>query len=170
MSRLDSVYNSLAKGLNQKSFDQVKMEVTKEDLSLGLQTHTSQDAEQDVSYQGASCSPMEASPADEPAQTEADAKTGLVSKTTPVTRKWRLYTVAKLVVEPDSQGSSQCTSASEEEPEGGVEKQDAAAAPPTEAEPHSPITDHRFATPTRVRHHSSRYAATLYVLITLILT
>lgn len=155
MSRLEAVYRSLATGLDDKTFTQVKMEMTKEDLSLGLQKCTDQDAEQDVTYQGASCSPMEASPADEPAQIDADPQiqAGSVSKMASVARKRRLYTVAQLVVEPDSYGSSQCTPASEElEAEVRTEELPAAVV----AEPRSPA----FTAPTRTIRHSSRYMAT----------
>lgn len=166
MSRLETAYRSLAKGLHDKSFSQLTIEVTKEDLSLSLQTCTSQDAEQDVSYQGASCSLMEASLADEPAQIDADLQIqtdidpqiqGSVSKTASVTRKGKLYTVAQLVVEPDSQGTSQCTPASEEmEPEVRPEELPAAGASAAETTPQSPITEDKIVTPKRIRCRSGR--------------
>lgn len=155
MSRLEAAYRSLATGLHDKSFAQLKMEATKEDLPLSLQKCASQDA----SYRGASCSPMEASPADEPAQLDADPpiQTGSVSKTASVTRKGRLYTVAQLVVEPDSHGSSQCTPASEEmEPEVRVEEVTAAVASPAKTRPESPITEDKIVTPTRIKRRFRR--------------
>lgn len=158
MSRLEAAYRSLATGLHDKSFTQLKMELSKEDLSLSLQKCTSQDAEQDVSYQGASCSPMEASPADQPAQIDADPQiqTGSVSKTASVTRKRQHYTVAQLVVEPDSQGSSQCTPASEEmELEVGAEEL-AAVVSPAKTRPQSPITEDKIVSPTRVKRRFRR--------------
>ncbi|XP_056881158.1 telomeric repeat binding factor a isoform X3 [Takifugu flavidus] len=159
ISRLEAVYRSLVTGLHDKTFTQVKMEATKEDLSLGLQKCTNQDADQDVPYQGASSSPMEASPADEPTQIDADPQiqTGSSSKTASVQkgRRRRLYTVAQLVVEPDSQGSSQCTPAFEEvEPVAGAEELPPAAVAPSGAEPQSPEIEHKFDAPTRIRYGS----------------
>lgn len=153
MSRLEAAYRSLATGLHHKSFAQLKMEATKEDLPLSLQKCASQDD------RGASCSPMEASPADEPAQLDADPliQTGSVSKTASVTRKGQLYTVAQLVVEPDSHGSSQCTPASEEmEPEVRVEEVTAAVASPAKTRPESPITEDKIVTPTRIKRRFRR--------------
>lgn len=143
------------------------MEATKEDLSLGLQKCTNQDTDQDVPYQGASSSPMEASPADEPTQIDADPQiqTRSSSKTTSVQkgRRRRLYTVAQLVVEPDSQGSSQCTPASEDvEPVVTAEELPAVIAP-SGAKPQSPEIEHKFDAPTRMRHGSRRYIAKLKV-------
>lgn len=158
MSRLEAAYQSLATGLHDKSFTQLKKEVTKEDLTLTLQKCTSQEAGQ-VSSQGASCSPVEASPADQPAQVDADPQipTGSVSETAPVTRKRQLYTVARLVVEPDSQGSSQCTSASEEmETEVRAEALTAAVASPARTMSQSLITEDKVVTPTWVRRRSRR--------------
>lgn len=159
ISRLEAVYRSLATDLHGKSFTQLKMEVTKEDLTLSLQKSTSQDAEQNVPYQEASCSPMEASPADQPAQVDADPQmqTGSDPETVSVSRKRQHYTVAQLVVEPDSQGSSQCTAASEEmEPEVGAGELTAAVASPAETRPKSPITEDKIVTPPRVRRRTRR--------------
>lgn len=140
------------------------MEATKEDLSLDLQKCTNQDADQEVPYQGASCSPMEASPADEPTQIDTDPQmqTESSSKTASVPRRRRLYTVAQLVVEPDSHGSSQCTPPSEEvEPEVRAEELPTALVAPSEAEPQSPEAEHKSDAPTRIRYGSSRYIAAL---------
>lgn len=155
-------------GLHDKTFAQVKMEATKDDLSLGLQKCTNQDADQDVPYQGASSSPMEASPADEPTQIDADPQiqTGSSSKTASVQkgRRRRLYTVAQLVVEPDSQGSSQCTPASEEvEPAVRAEELPPAVIAPSGAEPQSPVIEHKFEAPTWIRRGSRRYISKLKV-------
>lgn len=69
---------------------------------------TTQSSEQEALFQRKSVSPLEASPADQMTQTGAErqAAAGSLSKT--------LYTVARFVVEPDSQPSSQCTTAAEE--------------------------------------------------------
>lgn len=139
------------------------MEVTKEDLSLGLYKCTNQD----VPYQGTSSSPVEASPADEPTQIDADPQiqTGSSSKTASMQKgRRRPYTVAQLVVEPDSQGSSQCTPASEEvEPVVGAEELPPAVVAPSGAEPQSPETEHKFDAPTRIRYRSRRYISELKV-------
>lgn len=159
ISRLEAAYRSLATGVRDKSFTQLKMELTKEDLTLSLQKCTSHDAEQNVPYQEASCSPMEASPADQPTQIDAEPQiqTGSVPETVSVSRKRQLYTVAQLVVEPDSQGSSQCTPASEEmEAEVGAEEPPAAVASPTKTRSESPITEDKIVTPTRVRRRTRR--------------
>lgn len=159
MSRLEAVYSSLATGLHDKTFAEVKMEMAREDLSLSLQGGTDQDAEQDASYQGSSHSPMEASPADQSAQSDADPQipTGSVSKTAPAPRKRRLYTVAQLVMEPDSQGSSQCTAASEEM-EAEVRAEPPAAVTPMKTESQSPG---KTRTATRTTRSSSREMAAL---------
>lgn len=141
------------------------MEATKEDLSLGLQKCTNQD----VHYQGASSSPMEASPADEPTQIDSDPRiqTGSSSKTASVQkgrRRRQLYTVAQLVVEPDSQGSSQCTPPSEEvEPVVRTEELPPAVIAPSGAEPQSPEIEHKFDAPSRIRYGSRRYISKLKV-------
>lgn len=164
ISRLEAVYRSLVTGLHDKTFTQVKMEATKEDLSLGLQKC----ADQDVPYQGASSSPMEASPADEATQIDADPRiqTGSSSKTASVQkgRRRRLYTVAQLVVEPDSQGSSQCTPPSEEvEPVVRTEELPPAVIAPSGAEPQSPEIERKFDAPSRIRYGSRRYISKLKV-------
>lgn len=159
VSRLEAAYRSLATGSHDKSFTQLKMELTREDLSLILKKCTSQNVEQDESCEGASCSPMEASPADQPEQIDADPQiqTGSVSKTASVTKKRQRYTVAQLVVEPDSQGSSQCTPAPEEmEPQVRAEEQTAAAASPAKTPPESPITEGKVVTPKWIKRRSRR--------------
>ena len=93
---------------------------------------------------------MEASPADKPAEIDADPQiqTESGSKTTPVKRKRQLYTVAQLVVEPDSQGSSQCTPApAEMEPEARAEELTPFVASPAK----SLIREDKIVTPTRKR-------------------
>lgn len=158
VSRLEAAYMSLATGLHDKSFTQLKKEVSKEDLTLTLQKCTSQEAEQ-VSSQAASCSPMEASSADGPAHVDADPQiqTKSVSETAPVTGKRQLYTVAQLVVEPDSQGSSQCTPASEEmDTEVRAEELTAAVASPARTMSQSLITEDKIVTPTRIRRRFRR--------------
>lgn len=151
MSRLEAAFNSLAAGLHDKTFAEVKMEMTREDLSVSLPRGSDQGAEEDESYQGASHSPMEASPADQSAQSDADPQIqeGSVSKTAPVPRKRRLFTVAQLVMEPDSQGSSQCTAASEEMEAEVRAEEPTAAVTPMETESRSPGDDRTAAPTTR---------------------
>ncbi|XP_023267733.1 telomeric repeat-binding factor 2 isoform X2 [Seriola lalandi dorsalis] len=121
-TRLEEVYKALAAGSDERTFAWLEEEVEKEqqarkeDLSLRLSPSPEKDANQDELFQRESGSPMEASPADQPPQMDAVPQTqaGSLSKTPSVLRKRRLYTVAQLVVEPDSQASLQCSTASQE--------------------------------------------------------
>ncbi|XP_044062875.1 telomeric repeat binding factor a [Siniperca chuatsi] len=121
MTRLEVTYRALAAGSDERTFAQLEEEeqARRKDFSLCLsptpKKGTKRDSAQDGLFQRDSGSPMEASPADQP-QTHAVPQTqaGSLSKTPSVLRNRRLYTVARLVVEPDSQGSSQCTTASQE--------------------------------------------------------
>lgn len=111
-------------GSAERSFTQLEEEVeseeqvrTEKEVCLRL----SPPHRKSVILERDSGSPMEGSPADQPRQTDTVPPTqaGSLSKTplskAPITmRNRRLYTVAQLVIEPDSQGSSQCTSASQE--------------------------------------------------------
>uniref|UniRef100_A0A3B4TC39 Telomeric repeat binding factor 2 n=1 Tax=Seriola dumerili TaxID=41447 RepID=A0A3B4TC39_SERDU len=121
-TRLEEVYKALAAGSDERTFAWLEEEVEKEqqareeDLSLRLSPSPEKDANQDELFQRESGSPMEASPADQPPQMDAVPQTqaGSLSKTPSVLRKRRLYTVAQLVVEPDSQASLQCSTVSQE--------------------------------------------------------
>lgn len=151
----------MAAGSDEKSFAQLDKEVKREEqaktsislhLSPGPTNGMSQDSEKDVSFQRDSGSPMEASPADQPPQMNADPQTQArsLTKTTSVPRKRRLYTVAKLVVEPDSQGSSQCTMASQEtESEVRTEEPPQAVVTPNKKDLQNPVTDSEVSIPTR---------------------
>ncbi|CAB1418047.1 unnamed protein product [Pleuronectes platessa] len=126
-TRLEAAYKMLASLSDMRTFAQLEEEVEREEqertadlllrLSPSLKEDASLDSEPDAVFQRGSGSPMEASVADHLPQTEAAPHTqaGSLSKssTTPL-RTRRLYTVARLVVEPDSQSSSQCTVASPE--------------------------------------------------------
>ncbi|XP_068451435.1 telomeric repeat binding factor a isoform X1 [Clinocottus analis] len=125
-TRLRMAYKALATGPGERTFAQLEEEVKeaeqarKEDLSRGLSPAPrkgSIDLEQDGLFQRDSESPMEASPADQPPQTNAvpETESGWLSKTPSVLCNKHLNTVARLVIEPDSQGSSQCTAASQEQ-------------------------------------------------------
>ncbi|XP_063738438.1 telomeric repeat binding factor a isoform X2 [Eleginops maclovinus] len=124
-TRLEAAFKELATCLDCKTFAQLEEEVEEEQqarkdhfalvLPPSLEEETYQDSEQDGIFQRDSGSPMEASPADQ-IQTDVvpKAEAGWLSKTPSMPTNKRLYTVARLVVEPDSQGSSQCTTASKE--------------------------------------------------------
>lgn len=127
-ARLEGAYKALVAGSHERTFAQLEEEVeseeeqveAKKELSLRLSPTTnkvaSQDLEQDGLFQRNSGSPMEASPADQQPQTNAVPPTqaASLSKTSIKPRNKQLYTVARLVVEPDSQGSSQFTTTSHE--------------------------------------------------------
>ncbi|XP_054463779.1 telomeric repeat binding factor a isoform X2 [Anoplopoma fimbria] len=127
-TRLELAYKALAPDSGERTFAQLEEEVEeeeqarKEDLSRRLSPVPSRssilDAEQDGLFQRDSGSPMEASPADQTPQTDAVPKrleADWLSKTPSVLSNRHHSTVARLVVEPDSQGSSQCTVASQEQ-------------------------------------------------------
>ncbi|KAJ4947520.1 hypothetical protein JOQ06_009555 [Pogonophryne albipinna] len=113
-TRLEAAFKALSTCSDDKTFVQLEEEEEEEhqarnDFSLRLspspEQETNQDPEQDVIFQGDSGSPMEASPTD---QTDVvpKAQAEWLSKTSSVPRNKRLWTVARLVVEPDSQGST----------------------------------------------------------------
>ncbi|XP_014846771.1 PREDICTED: telomeric repeat-binding factor 2-like isoform X1 [Poecilia mexicana] len=116
-SKLEVAYKALAQCLEEKTFSDLEQEVEEESqkrVCLSLERCTdsvrgaTQNSEQEALFQRKSVSPMEASPADQMTQTGGgrQAAAGSLSKT--------LYTVARFVVEPDSQPSSQCTTATED--------------------------------------------------------
>ncbi|XP_054892761.1 telomeric repeat binding factor a isoform X1 [Poeciliopsis prolifica] len=116
-SKLEAAYKALAQCLDEKTFSDLEQEVEEESqkrVCLCLEKRmdsiqgATQSSEQEALFQRKSVSPMEASPADQMTQTGAErqAVAGSLSKT--------LYTVARFVVEPDSQPSSQCTTAADE--------------------------------------------------------
>ncbi|KAK9542565.1 hypothetical protein VZT92_000415 [Zoarces viviparus] len=124
-TRLELAYKALAASSDEGIFAQLEDEVEEEEqarkeallqrFSTAPKEGTILDSEQDGLFHRHSGSPMEASPADQPPQTDAVSQTesGLLPKTPPALRN--LHTVARLVVEPDSQGSSQCRAASQEQ-------------------------------------------------------
>ncbi|KAM6943514.1 telomeric repeat binding factor a [Xenentodon cancila] len=116
-ARLEAAYKALASGFGGITFSQLEQEVEtecqeKEDIcehpSADHNRSTNLCLEHEGLFQRDVCSPMEASPADHPTQMDVGPQTqaGSLSK--------KLYTVARLVIEPDSQPSSQCTAAPEE--------------------------------------------------------
>ncbi len=146
-----------------RTFAQLEEEVEREeqageDLSRRLSATptegTSGDLEEDGLFQRDSGSPMEASPADQPPQTDDvhPAQAGSLSKTPSVQRNRRPYTVAHLVVEPDSQVGSQCTSASNElETEVRTEEPSLSPATPNKKDLQNPGRNDEETTPTRKR-------------------
>ncbi|KAM7014906.1 telomeric repeat binding factor a [Tautogolabrus adspersus] len=121
-TRLEGAYIALSTDSDMRTFAQLEAEVEREEqnkreshslhCSLAREKSTNQDIL--LIFQRDSGSPLEASPADQTPQTDAVLQTqaGSLSKTPEVKRTRRSpYNVARLVVEPDSQGSSQSTPA-----------------------------------------------------------
>ncbi|KAM4592971.1 telomeric repeat binding factor a isoform 2-T2 [Odontesthes bonariensis] len=157
-ARLQATYKALASGLNEKTFAQLEQEVETEGQKRDdLCPHHSSDgngdanlnSEQEKLFQRDSCSPMEASPADQPPQTD----TGPQAQACSVSKA--LYTVARLVVEPDSQPNSQCMTPPEElESEDGMETPTQALVVSSEKgfkDVECPVADREVAFPTRKR-------------------
>ncbi|XP_012723422.2 telomeric repeat binding factor a isoform X2 [Fundulus heteroclitus] len=155
--RLEVAYKALAED-SEETFSDLEEEVeveAQERTCVSLQPpvdprrDADQRSEQKEQTERNSCSPMEA---DQPPQTDAaqQAQTGSLSKTS--------YTVARLVVEPDSLPSSQCTTAPEE-----LETKTWTELPPqTPAPSHTeltdlqcPITDKEVVLPTRTQPRRS---------------
>lgn len=160
ISRLAAAYKDLTAGRHQKSFNELEEEVEIEEqaansLSLRLSPTSAnsgtQDSEPDVPFQRDSSSPTEASPTDPQAQrdSETQTQTGLRSKMVSVSRKRRLFTVARLVVEPDSQSSSQCTIASQEGETEVRPEELQKAEEPSQQDLRSPVMDTEIAKPIR---------------------
>ncbi|XP_035484254.1 telomeric repeat binding factor a isoform X3 [Scophthalmus maximus] len=162
-TRLEAAYKTLAAKSDMRTFSQLEEELEREeearqdDLTLRLSPTpnegTNQGSEEDGLFQRGSCSPMEASPADLPPQTDAAPQTpaGSLSKSSSVLGNRRAYTVAQLVLEPDSQVSSQCTAASPEL-ETEVITEESSQSPVTVSErkaSQSPITDYEIIKPSR---------------------
>lgn len=124
-TRLKEAYQALAAGVDGTTMEHLEEEIEREEQPkkdnlnphiLPTPNRDSQQAfEQDGLFQRDSNSPMEASPADQPPHTDTvpETQTGSETNTTPVLTN-RLYSVAQLVVEPDSQVGLQCTTPSQE--------------------------------------------------------
>ncbi|XP_060897028.1 LOW QUALITY PROTEIN: telomeric repeat binding factor a [Labrus mixtus] len=124
-TRLEAAYIALSHDSDERPFVQLEVELEREEqgkkrdshslhCSLAPENSTNQDSEQELIFQRDSGSPMEASPAEQTPQTDAvlQEQAGSLSKTPAVKRTRRPpYNLARLVVEPDSQGSSQSTPA-----------------------------------------------------------
>lgn len=155
-SRLEKAYEDLsAKDSDKKPFPELEEVVELESQERACRClrnspdpmrGADQSSEQEAPFQRGSCSPMEASPADQPPQTDTEhhRPTGLLSKTH--------YTVARFVVEPDSQPSSQCTTAAEEldtETRTKEPRQTAASLNKELNDLECPVTDKEAVIPTR---------------------
>lgn len=157
VSRLEAAYKALAAGSNEKSFAQLDQEVKKEEQTASnhslhqcptLTKATSQVSQIDVPRQRDSGSPNEALSADQPTQMDVDPQTqvGSLSKMTSVARKRQPYTVARLVMEPDSQ----CTTASQDqEIEFRTEEPPQADVTPNNKDLFNPVTDYEVVVPSR---------------------
>ena len=157
-ARLEAAYKALASDLDGITFAQLEQELETEDqekedlcepLTAGHNRSTNLSSEQEGLFQRNVCSPMEASPADQPQHTDAGPQT----QEDPLSN--RLYTVARLVIEPDSQPGSQCTAAPEElETDVRIEESPQAPTVSTKnnlKELQCPITEKELAIPTRKR-------------------
>uniref|UniRef100_A0A3Q1G249 Telomeric repeat binding factor 2 n=1 Tax=Acanthochromis polyacanthus TaxID=80966 RepID=A0A3Q1G249_9TELE len=124
--RLEAAYKALGAATENRTFAQLEEDVETEEQereNLGLlhpadpKTGTNLDSQQEGQFLRDSGSPMEASPADQPPQTDAvpETQAGSLSNTPSVLWSGQLYTVPRLVVEPDSQVSSQCTTDCQEQ-------------------------------------------------------
>ncbi|XP_059205033.1 telomeric repeat binding factor a isoform X2 [Centropristis striata] len=155
-TRLEAAFKALAASSVEIPFTKLEEEVESEEqartnnLSLRLlpspKKGTNGDSEQDEFFHRDSGSPMEASPADQPPQTDAstEKQAGLPPITAPKLRDKQPYTVARLVVEPDSQGSSQFPTESQE-PESDVTTEEPPQSPAinNKKDPQSRETDRR---------------------------
>ncbi|XP_069030694.1 telomeric repeat binding factor a [Embiotoca jacksoni] len=122
-TRLEAVYKSLTAGLEERTFVQLEDEVETEEQEINCSLQllaepkrgANLDSQQEGPFQRDSGSPMEASPADQPPQTDDVPQThaGSLSKTPRVQKSRWPFSVARLVVEPDSQACSQCTTDSQ---------------------------------------------------------
>ncbi|KAG7237858.1 hypothetical protein INR49_031752 [Caranx melampygus] len=169
-SRLEEVYKALTAGSKGRTFSQLEEEVEreqarKEHLCLHLSPTPKSSPEHNGLFQKSpehnglfqreSGSPMEASPADQPPQTDTAPETHAdsLSKTHSAPKKRRLYTVAQLVVEPDSQTSLQSSTLSQEqETELGAEELPQSPAVSNEDSQSLYLTDSEVAVPSRTLH------------------
>ncbi|KAM3625902.1 uncharacterized protein V6R79_019530 [Siganus canaliculatus] len=172
--RLEVAYNALATDSNEIRFAKLEEEVDNEQektacslcLSASPTHSTNEDSELDGLFQRDSGSPMEASPADQPPQTDDvdESKAGSLSKAPPVLRNRPLYTLSRLVVEPDSQRSSQCTPTQQEpEPVVRVEETLPSPAVPNEKHLQNPVAEEEVVEPAwRHRRHRASASSAVF--------
>lgn len=159
-SRLEEAYNAVAAGSQGRTFAQLEEEVEQEEqarrehLSLHLSPTPDRSPEHNGPFQRESGSPMEASPAEQTPQTDSvpETQAGSLSKTHSAPKKRRLYTVAQLVVEPDSQSSLQISTLSQEqETELGAKELPQSPAGSDEDSQSLYLTESEVAVPSRTR-------------------
>lgn len=154
ITRLKTTYQALTTGSDEKSFAQLEEEVEsegqarKEDGCICL-SHTPNKGinwkcvGEEAQFQRQSGSPMEASPADQPPQTDAVLQTqaDILSK---------MPSVAQLVIQPDSQSSLQCTIASQElQTEGRTEEPAESPTPSNKNDLQCPVMENEVSPPVR---------------------
>ncbi|KAM9408308.1 telomeric repeat binding factor a [Pholidichthys leucotaenia] len=162
-SRLELAYRSMAPSVDERTFAQLEEEVEMEQsevdefsqrLSPNSEIGANVDSDQDKLFNRHSGSPMEASPAEQPPQTafpEIQMRSHSKSSTAQVDR--RVYTVSRLVMEPDSQPNTQGRLTSENlEMEVTAEKSPQKLTRTINEDLQCPVTDHDVIIPTR-KHH-----------------
>lgn len=154
ITRLKTSYQSLATISDEKSFRQLEEELesegqAREENGCTCNSHTPDKGtdwicvREEGLFQRQSGSPMEASPADQPPQTDAVVLTqaDILLKTP---------SVAQLVIQPDSQLSSQCTIASQElQTELQAEESAKTSTPSEKNDLRCPVTEHDVSPPVR---------------------
>lgn len=181
-TRLEAAFKALSTCSDDKTFAQLEEEEEEEVeeehqarnyLSLRLspspEQETNQDPEQDVIFQGDSGSPMEASPTDQTDVVPKAQEAEWLSKTSSVLRNKRLWTVARLVVEPDSQGSSPASQEVEETEVRTEEPPQPPAAPDKSAELSVVTVDEDSLPVRKLRRRESnicsRYVNHIYIFV-----
>lgn len=167
ISRLAAAYEDLAVGPNQKSFNELKEDIKTEERSCSwnhqpTNESNSEKSTADMLLEKDSANSSEASTfisaTEPPAKMEAAPQTdpALLTKPVKVSLKRRLYTVAQLVVEPDSQStSSSIGPAQEEDTQGGAERLQEAEEP-SQNDLQSPVKAVEIAKPIRKPRRVSR--------------
>lgn len=165
VSRLAAAYEDLAVGPHQKSFNELEEEVKTEERNCACHHRpptpgNRQNSVPDVSLESDSSSSVDPSTSttEPPAKTDGSPQTdpGLLTKTVTVSLKRRLFSVAQLVVEPDSQSSSPSIGPSqEEETEVGAERLQESEEP-SQKDLHSPVKIIEIAKPIRKHRRKAR--------------
>lgn len=169
MSRVAAAYEDLAVSPHQKSFSELKEELKTEEISCTCNHQptsaaNSQNPAADMSLEKDSTNSLEASTSttEPPAQVDAPPQTdpALLTKPVRVALKRRLYTVAQLVLEPDSQSTSSSIGPSQEEEtlheEVGAERLQEAEKP-SQKDLQSPMKAPEIAEPIRKSRRKSRH-------------
>lgn len=167
ISRLAAAYEDLAVGPDQKSFSELKEEVKAEERSCTWDHQSTSAAENhnspaDTSLEKDSAASLEASIVEPPAKVEASPQKidpMLLVKPVKVLLKRRFYTVAQLVVEPDSQSTSSSVGPSQEEEEETHEGDESLQEieEPSQSDLQSPVKSLEIAKPVRKARRKSRH-------------